>query len=190
MADFLLRYIQHRLHYYSSSSYYSYERLRSRKEPKTIMKRIDLSGSYIEVEDIKNAIVGKTLRSIRYDDQHLFLIFDEDYLSLTVYGDCCSSSYFHDFYGVDRVMNHKITDFTSIELDPTDLKASHNGDVVEVYGYKIVCEPGANDIYYDGQPTAVFSFRNDSNGYYGGSLEAGGELDESVPAITKDVYST
>ena len=190
MANFLLGDFQHRIFNNSFSSNSSYERLRSRKEPKTIMEQIELSGSYIEEKDIKNAIVGKTLRNIRYDGQHLFLIFDEDYLSLTVYGECCSSSYFHDFYGVDRVINHKIIDFTSIELDPTDLKASHNGDFVRVYGYKIVCEPGANDYYYDGQPTAVFSFRNDSNGYYGGSLEAGGKLDESVPVITKDVYST
>jgi len=153
------------------------------------MNKIELGG-YIKVSAIKNAIIGKTIKSIRYDDQHLYLIFEDDYLSLSVYGTCCSSSYFYDFYGVEKVLNHKITDFQEIELDPTDLKASHSGGVIQVYGYKIVCENGVGDDYwYDSQPTAVFSFRNDSNGYYGGSLETGGELDETVPEITKDVYS-
>lgn len=151
------------------------------------MKKIEL-GDYIETDEIKNAIVGKTLKSIRYDDQHLFLIFDDEYLSLTVYGDCCSYSYFYDFYGVEKILNHKITDFKEVDLDPTDLKASHDGDRIQVYGYKIVCERSADDYQWDKEPTAVFSFRNDSNGYYGGSLENGGELDEKVPVITKDVY--
>jgi hypothetical protein len=154
------------------------------------MKRIELSESYyITAENIKKAIVGKRLTNIRFNEDNLILVFGDEYLSLGVDGDCCSTSYFYDFYGVAKVLGREVEDFKEIELDPTDLKASHNGEVVSVYGYKIVCK-GNPDDYFDTTPTAVFSFRNDSNGYYGGSLENGIDFSKGVPEITKDVYNT
>ena len=153
------------------------------------MKEIELEESYyVSTENIKKAIVGKRLTSIRFNTDNLILVFGDEYLSLTVYGDCCSTSYFYDFYGVEKVLNREVEDFKEVSLDPTDLKATHNGECIQVYGYKIVCK-GNPDDYFARTPTAVFSFRNDSNGYYGGSLERGGKFDKRVPEITKDVYN-
>ena len=76
-----------------------------------------------------------------------------------------------DGYGGDFELTLSAEDIDSIELDPTDLKASHNGDYVQVYGYRIVCKEGANKNGWPGsRKTGVFSFRNDSNGYCGGSV--------------------
>lgn len=94
----------------------------------------------------------------------------------TVDGDCCSHSYFYDFYGADKlVRNGPVISVKELDLpygeqdsdakgNPSDANGK-TGDVIKVYGFEIVTE---ND--YWGDQTAVFSFRNDSNGYYGGSL--------------------
>ena len=151
------------------------------------IKRIELEDPYwISTESVKTAIVGKTITAIRFNEDTLIIEFGDEYISLGVMGDCCSSSYFYDFYGVDKIIGKKVTGFSNIELDPTDLKAhdDDDDDVIKVYGYKITCEP--NDDYFSTSATAVFSFRNSSNGYYGGSLENGVDYSETVPKIEKD----
>ncbi len=151
------------------------------------MKRIEVKESYgIDTEDIKEAIVGKIITAIRFDEQTLIIEFGDEYLSLGVEGDCCSGSYFYDFYCADKIVGKKVEDFVDIDLDPTDLKIHDNDgyDVIAVYGYKIICEP--NDDYYNTSNTAVFSFRNSSNGYYGGYLVNGVAYNKSIPEIKED----
>ena len=135
-------------------------------------------------------IIGKTIKKIRFNEDYLILEFEDSIFAMSVEGDCCSTSYFYDFYGVDSILNHKIREITSVELDPTDLKASHSGESVEVYGYKIVCDDNEGEYnFYGTSRTGVFSFRNDSNGYYGGyCVPVSDTIDyESIPEITKDV---
>lgn len=140
----------------------------------------------------KKLIVGKKIEKIRFNEEYLVFEFHDSVFAVGVEGDCCSTSYFYDFYGVEAIIGHVVEDIVEIELDPTDLKASHNGDCIEVYGYKITCKNnGDDDDYniYGSTRTGVFSFRNDSNGYYGGYLCAVSEdfKYEHVPEITKDV---
>lgn len=96
-------------------------------------------------------------------------------------GDCCSYSYFYDFYGVRKLLdNGPVVSVRDIPLADPDDADSREGEVVAAYGFEIVTTHPAW-----GEQTAVFSFRNDSNGYYGGNLvrqekaipvEAGSEL--------------
>lgn len=122
---------------------------------------------YNREQDLMNRLVGKTVKAIYMDEQNLTFETDEGDIAFGVEGDCCSTSVFYDFYGVKKLLeNGKIIKVDSVELtvdDKEDKKACN--DSIEVYGFAIVTE---NETF--GEQTSVFSFRNYSNGYYGGSL--------------------
>lgn len=110
----------------------------------------------------------------------------------TVEGDCCSHSYFYDFYGMKKLVNDsngvvtQINDKNLTEPDDANFRA---GEVVAVYGIEIV-----TDHEYYGSQTSVLSFRNDSNGYYGGNLQkyehglSDKEKDELVDISNREWY--
>ena len=99
--------------------------------------------------------------------------------------------------GVDGVLGgHGYDEFGDMLMD----SVGRGSGVVRVYGYRI-----ASDHPTWGEVTAVMSFRNDSNGYYGGELvPAGPNADlpewrrvpfdpdewDQVPTITDDVVET
>lgn len=136
------------------------------------MKEIELS-NYFDTEDLEAIFIGKKISVIRFHTQALIFEFDNDtYLPLGVSGDCCSNSYFYDFIGVKKIIGKKIIGFEEIELSDSELDESQkrqykNGEL-DLYGYKIICDDN-NDKFMTSN-TAVFSFRNESNGYYGGYL--------------------
>lgn len=133
-------------------------------------------------------LIGRKIEKIFMNED--FLKFETDLgkpIAFTVYGDCCSHSYFHDFIGVEKLLKGgRVTSVESVELEESDSKVKvnrHDGDeCVRCYGYRIVVE----DEKF-GELTAVFSFRNSSNGYYGGSLEVANSDTEVAPQITTDV---
>lgn len=142
--------------------------------------------------DFQN-LIGKTVKRIFYNEENLKLITDEGEFCFTVHGDCCSSSMFYDFYGVKNLINSKIMKFENIDLRPSDIvKTGYDSEKdkkgadssIEVYGFKITAE---NEQY--GEITAVFSFRNYSNGYYGGWMEECSSREIS-PEIFDDVILT
>lgn len=107
---------------------------------------------------------------------------DDGNVVFGVSGDCCSHSYFHDFIGVKKLFeNGKVLSVK--EIDPgCGSKNKNDGDVcVSVYGFEIVTEHPTF-----GEQTSVFSFRNSSNGYYGGSLDYSDDREVS-PEIFDDV---
>lgn len=75
-------------------------------------------------------------------------------------GDCCSKSYFAEILGVGNVLNEKVVEVEDIELGVGDPKDGE--DHVQVYGIKLKTQNNGS---------MLVIFRNDSNGYYGGSLE-------------------
>lgn len=110
-----------------------------------------------------NTLVGKTITRIRWSDDYLLFDTDAGQLGFQVVGDCCSSSYFYDFYGVAHLLNNgPVVSTRAIDL------AAHEEDYskVQCYGYELV----TNHPKW-GEVTSVFSFRNSSNGYYGGSMD-------------------
>ena len=121
-----------------------------------------------------------------------------------VEGDCCSYSYFHDFFGVPHLLNNgAVTEVGDVDLAPDDprfkrpAKADerpadmdydhpdywdYSDEDIQVYGYKIVT---AHPVF--GEVTSVLSFRNSSNGYYGGWMDRTGDVrTEGLQRITED----
>ena len=132
--------------------------------------------------DLNKDLTGKTIQKIFMS--HGYLQFDTDggTFVYAVEGDCCSQSYFYDFHGVKKLLSgNPVVSAREIELEePTDEDA-RNGDVVVAYGYEIVTE----DPKF-GEVTSVFSFRNDSNGYYGGSMYYTKERPTGLKELTDD----
>lgn len=119
-----------------------------------------------------DALIGKTVREVWMNEQFLQFITDDGNITYTVEGDCCSSSFFFDFYGVDNVIGREVVAFESVSLSPGDpgyrsetfeVGDEDSWNETEVYGYRITTEHPSF-----GHVSAVLSFRNESNGYYGG----------------------
>lgn len=132
-------------------------------------------------------LIGKKITGISMNQEYLRFDTDDGSFTYTVEGDCCSSSFFFDFYGVRNVLeNGKVKEVKQVDLHPADVLVSNTSgsctDDTKVYGYQIFTE--SKDGY--GDVTAVFSFRNVSNGYYGGSIDKC-ENKDGLPEITEDV---
>lgn len=137
------------------------------------------------METLKD-LVGKKINKIFLNQEYLKFETNEGNFVYTVFGDCCSSSFFYDFYGVKNLLEAGVVkEVKEVELHPTDLFViPDKGDCTAVYGFSITVEPKEYDYY--GDRTAVFSFRNESNGYYGGWIKKK-EDREVLPEITDDV---
>lgn len=141
-------------------------------------------------KSIKEQLIGKTVLKIAMDKDYLVFYTDAGPVAFTVSEACCSTSVFYDFYGVKNLLqNGPITNVEKVDLHPDltkDVNEPNNSEgETKVYGYRITTE----DHMLYGDVTSVFSFRNYSNGYYGGSLESI-ELESippGLPQITDDI---
>ena len=143
--------------------------------------RPDLPGSVLDV------IIGHKIDQIEFTEDLLVFWSGRDTFAFTVYGDCCSDSYFYDFHGVRNLLESgPIIGTATIHLAPESLFPRYQ-DEVACYGYKLVAEHPTW-----GEITAVLSFRNDSKGYYGGEMQYIGKRDTDQPIqfITDDVLET
>lgn len=112
------------------------------------------------------AMIGKTLESCMLSADRetvTFTFTDTAPVSFTTDADCCSQTWIESF---DAPLNLKGKVLKVEEVDMPDLGATgtpHHPrvDVVQYYGVKITTERG----------DCVIDYRNDSNGYYGGSLQ-------------------
>ena len=151
-------------------------------------------------DDDLAVMVGRTVNAILMSEDRLTFQTDDGLISYDAYGDCCSRSYFFDFYGVKNLLeNGPVVAFEKFDLAPGD--PGYHSDTegpwdapcpecgvtghgyLQVYGYRFTTEhPNFGPV------TSVFSFRNDSNGYYGGSLERymGGVISADQVLITED----
>lgn len=126
-------------------------------------------------DETLNALDGKTIHEIYMNDEYLTFVTDEGNVTFEVEGDCCSHSEFFDFYGVANLLGQKVVAFESVSLSPGDPgyrpetfdvpseEWEEEWEKVQVYGYRITTE---HPLF--GSVSAVMSFRNTSNGYYGG----------------------
>ena len=130
-------------------------------------------------------LVGHVIKHIYMNENNLKFETDKGNFVFTVNGDCCSSSYFYDFTGVEKLLNKEVKKVEEIELD-TKGKHEVNHDQLSCYGFRFITEHPEF-----GELSSVMSFRNDSNGYYGGSLSSAKESNEEVlPEIVSDYYCT
>ncbi|MGV8131192.1 MAG: DUF7448 domain-containing protein [Candidatus Pacearchaeota archaeon] len=144
---------------------------------------------YISQEEILARLIGKKVKRIFMNEDYLKFETDDGNICFGVSGGCCSISVFYDFYGVKKLLNNgKIKSICSVELtedDKLDKKPELHDSSIEKYGFSIVTEdPEFGDV------TSVFSFRNYSNGYYGGSLESADDNLYVSPEIFDDVIET
>ena len=138
-----------------------------------------------ETEGLKglNQLIGTKVKKVFMSSQFLRFVTDKGNFTFTVEGDCCSSSYFHDFVGLDHLRNNgPITKIEEIALDVDD-KNKDEYDVIQAYGFRFTTiHPTFGEV------SSVMSFRNSSNGYYGGWLE-GTEDREVQPELKEDSFT-
>ena len=135
---------------------------------------------YDSLEDL----VGKKIQRIFMNDQYLRFETDAGIFHYIVSGGCCSNSYFHDFIGVQKLLkNGKVISTRSIdlELSPEEKLDHDDYETIQCYGFELVTE----DPEF-GEVTSIMSFRNSSNGYYGGSLESATDSPSDLPEILAD----
>lgn len=127
-------------------------------------------------------MIGAKVSKIFFNEDCLKFDTDKGPFVFNVDGDCCSYSYFHDFIGVKKLLeNGPIVSTKEIELDLVGKNRNDSGEI-ECYGFELVTEHPTF-----GEQTSVFSFRNSSNGYYGGMLVAGIPAEDVQPEIFDDV---
>lgn len=137
---------------------------------------------YSGISKLKDEII----KEIWADEYNLCFITNDKVLNYTVEGDCCSRSFFHDFIGVKKLLDGNpiisAKEIYDSPVEPTQEELDY-ADVLQCYGVELVTD--SPDF---GEVTSVFSFRNDSNGYYGGWInEPSSEKPTGLIQITDDV---
>lgn len=132
-------------------------------------------------------LVGKKILKIFLNENYLKFETDAGNFVFTTYGDCCSQSVFYDFIGVKKLFENgpvvSVREVKDLQADEATDKKMYQ-ECPAAYGFEIVTEHPTF-----GEMTSVFSFRNYSNGYYGGWIE---EMDDCKvsPEIFDDVLET
>lgn len=126
-------------------------------------------------------LLERRIDAIRIDgDEQHYLAFDTDAgtLCMAALGGCCSESWFYHILGVKALLGHTVTDIEIVkdDADPPDTYSRQEED--KLYGFNIRTTGGMADV----------EFRNSSNGYYGGWLEAVKSIPPEVRmiAVTDD----
>lgn len=139
-------------------------------------------------------LVGSIVQKIYFNEEYLKFETDKGTFIFTVEGDCCSSSMFYDFYGVKKLLKgNPVISTKAIDLDASDVKVDgeystdkkSSDESIQVYGYELVTKDSIL-----GEVTSVLSFRNYSNGYYGGWMQEESGDTKVLPEITDDVVET
>jgi hypothetical protein len=130
---------------------------------------------YLEDEEL-SSLVGKKVTKILISEGCLIFETDQGRVGFGVDGDCCSYSYFYDITGPQKLLDNGPI-VSARELDLSHDNHDQDYEYIRVYGYEFVSE---HPVF--GEQTTVVTFRNSSNGYYGGSmylLHAPDEIDTS-----------
>lgn len=111
---------------------------------------------------VMDDLVGKTVESVYVssDQTVLVVLHDEGFSVYNCYGDCGSATWIADLVGVTSLLGHVVASAEEIDIDVVNDGRSSQGEDC-FYGIKLKTSGGYVDIIY----------RNNSNGFYGGSLE-------------------
>lgn len=110
---------------------------------------------------ISAEMVGKTIKqvAISKDKSEITFTFAEgEPLTLEAYGDCCSHTYIESIDVPDNLLG-VVRRVENVDMPEPRLEKD-DFDVTDFYGLRIVTDKGH----------AIIDYRNDNNGYYGGSL--------------------
>lgn len=112
-------------------------------------------------------LVGKTVQRVFMNEDYLKLELDQGSMVFAVSGDCCSQTVFYDFLGLTQLKAGPIVNVEELEMEECRLEDRKNyQDAIAFYGVRFTTQHPQF-----GPVSAVMSYRNYSNGYYGGSLE-------------------
>lgn len=125
-----------------------------------------------------DGLIGKTIKEIRVSPYATFMAFrtlDDERLFYYADQDCCSVSWFHEILQPENLLGQTITGVRVIFLAhsaqedcpdyPPEAACDEENGFVQFYKVTLESTRGYTDII----------FRNHSNGYYGGWMEAVGE---------------
>ena len=113
-------------------------------------------------KSIAKNLVGHVINDIFIGSGEDYFLFKGPKIDLCLYGygDCCSETWFSDVYNADNLRGHEIISVDEIDSGETDKEPERSRQECDnVYGIRIRTEKG----------TCVLTYRNSSNGYYGGS---------------------
>lgn len=144
-------------------------------------------------------IIGTKITNIFFNEDYLRFKTDKGDFTYEVDGDCCSTSVFYDFFGVKKLLeNGAVTEVEEIAIHPKDIVTTkesewytsqkdnkRSDEDIKVYGFAITT---ISEEF--GEMTSVVSFRNYSNGYYGGYLSLSTFTGEVLPEIFDDVLDS
>lgn len=113
--------------------------------------------------ELARSLVGKKISAASWDDDGVVFETDRGRVAWRVEGGCCSKSWV-ELADLDCLVGHAVSSVEQVPL-PESWYLAHPGpkeqDSLRLYGVNIRCPGG----------TATIDFRNESNGYYGGSME-------------------
>jgi hypothetical protein len=110
-----------------------------------------------------NVLVGKTIFGIKIADDRQALLFETDTGNIKVLADadCCSYTWIEHIELPALGFPARVSAVDDLQMPEGKASEFHkDDDVLQFYGCKIVTDKGE----------IVIDYRNDSNGYYGGSL--------------------
>ncbi len=116
---------------------------------------------------MENPLLGKTISEVyQTDDQHglKFILSDGTEVIAKTDADCCSHTWIENVENPEALIGSPVTLVENLNLRPNQQDGEY-GDLIQFYGCKINTSKG----------TCVIDFRNESNGYYGGSLAWSGD---------------
>ena len=114
---------------------------------------------------VEKALLGKTITKVTVSKNREDIVLETTTgpVKLTTYSECCSHTWIEDLDDPDALLG-TVTEVRNLDMPNLgDIDGKHHTgvDSVSYYGLKITTEKGR----------CTIDFRNDSNGYYGGSLE-------------------
>ncbi len=124
-------------------------------------------------------LVGQTVKSILISADETVLVFvceEGKPFVFNATGDCCGCSYFNDIVGVEALIGQRVNMVTDVDMGVLDTVEEY--ETIQFYGIKLATSAG----------TATIVYRNESNGYYGGDCEFGGNVmpKGDFTAVTQD----
>lgn len=135
------------------------------------------------------ALLGKRVDKLEINSCNSHLLFTlegGEQVCWFACGDCCSVSWFNDLENVEALVGQAVLEVTNLEMpDPRSTeeieKEKDTGEYLQFYGVRLTTAKG----------DVIVAFRNESNGYYGGSIELStpsrtGVKAETWKVLTKD----
>ncbi len=115
------------------------------------------------IQDIDAFVKNKTVTNIfKQTDTDLILKFDDGtFVTMTASSDCCGDAWWNHFDGVDCLLNAQVISVEEVAGTPrTGEEEPMRQEAIEIHFLKITTNKGS----------VTIELRNESNRYYGGSV--------------------